>query len=151
MEEVFETASKLEEVGDVLGAWDLLFGWWIEYTDHEYFDEEKVPLIREKIDALLDRNPELIDKRVQIMMEDCSIENYHSGGGHDVTIIEEAMQLARDAQRPDLELAALEHHIGIQVARFGAPYRETEGLRDRLEELRQRAAEHIGNEQDSTD
>ena len=151
MEEVVETASKLEEVGDVLGAWDLLFGWWIEYTDHEYFDEEKVPLIREKIDALLDRNPELIDKRVQIMMEDCSIENYHSGGGHDVTIIEEAMQLARDAQRPDLELAALEHHIGIQVARFGAPYRETEGLRDRLEELRQRAAEHIGNEQDSTD
>jgi len=151
MEEVFETASKLEEVGDVLGAWDLLFGWWIEYTDHEYFDEEKVPLIRERIDALLDRNPELIDKRVQIMMEDCSIENYHSGGGHDVTIIEEAMQLARDAQRPDLELAALEHHIGIQVARFGAPYRETEGLRDRLEELRQRAAEHIGNEQDSTD
>jgi len=107
--------------------------------------------IRERIDALLDRNPELIDKRVQIMMEDCSIENYHSGGGHDVTIIEEAMQLARDAQRPDLELAALEHHIGIQVARFGAPYRETEGLRDRLEELRQRAAEHIGNEQDSTD
>ena len=151
MEEVFETASKLEEVGDVLGAWDLLFGWWIEYTDHEYFDEEKVPLIRERIDALLDRNPELIDKRVQIMMEDCSIENYHSGGGHDVTIIEEAMQLARDAQRPDLELAALEHHIGIQVARFGAPYRETEGLRDRLEELRQRAAEHIGNEQNSTD
>ena len=150
MEEVFETASKLEEVGDVLGAWDLLFGWWIEYTDHEYFDEEKVPLIRERIDALLDRNPELIDKRVQIMMEDCSIENYHSGGGHDVTIIEEAMQLARDAQRPDLELAALEHHIGIQVARFGAPYREPEGLRDRLEELRQRAAEHIGNEKAST-
>ena len=151
MEEVFETASKLEEGGDVIGAWDLLFGWWIEYTDHEYFDEEKAPPIRERIDALLDRNPELIDKRVQIMMEDCSIENYHSGGGHDVTIIEEAMQLARDAQRPDLELAALEHHIGIQVARFGAPYRETEGLRDRLEELRQRAAEHLGNEQEPTE
>ena len=151
MEEGFETASKLEEVGDVLGAWDLLFGWWIEYTDHEYFDEEKVPLIRERIDALLDRNPELIDKRIQIMMEDCSIENYHSGGGHDVTIIEEAMQLARDAQRPDLELAALEHHIGIQVARYGAPYRETEGLRDKLEELRERAAEHLGNDPNSTD
>ena len=151
MEDVFETASKLEEGGDAIGAWDLLFGWWREYTDHEYFDEEKAPPIRERIDALLDRNPELIDKRVQIMMEDCSIENYHSGGGHDVTIIEEAMQLARDAQRPDLELEAFEHHIGIQVARFGAPYWETEGLRDRLEELRQRAAEHIGNEQDSTD
>ena len=151
MEEVFETASKLEEVGDVLGAWDLLFGWWIEYTDHEYFDEEKATLIRERIDALLDRNPELIDKRIQIMMEDCSIENYHSGGGHAVPIIEEAMQLARDAQRPDLELAALEHHIGIQVARYGAPYRETEGLRDKLEELRERAAEHLGNDPNSTD
>ena len=151
MEEVFETASKLEEVGDVLGAWDLLFGWWIEYTDHEYFDEEKVPLIRERIDALLDRNPELIDKRVQIMMEDCSIENYHSGGGHDVTIIEEAMQLARDAQRPDLELAVFEHHISIQVQRYGGSYRETEGLRDRLEELRQRAAEYHGNDPGPTE
>ena len=107
--------------------------------------------IRERIDALLDRNPELIDKRVQIMMEDCSIEAYWSGGGHDVTIIEEAMQLARDAQRPDLELATLEHHIGIQVARYGGSYRETEGLRDRLEELRLRAAEHLGNEPDPTE
>ena len=146
MEEVFETASKLEEGGDVIGAWDLLFGWWIEYTDHEYFDEEKVPLIRERLDALLDRNPELIDKRVQIMLEDCSIEAYWSGGGHDVTIIEEAMQLARDAQRPDLELAALEHHIGIQVARYGGSYRETEGLSDRLGELRQKAADYPGND-----
>ena len=85
------------------------------------------------------------------MMEDCSIENYHSGGGHDVTIIEEAMQLARDAQSPDHELAALEYHIGIQVARYGAPYRETEGLRDKLEELRERAAEHLGNDPNSTD
>ena len=151
MEEVFETASKLEEGGDVIGAWDLLFGWWIEYTDHEYFDEEKAPLIRERIDALLDRNPELIDKRIQIMMEDCSIEAYHSGAGHDVTIIEEAMQLARDAQRPDLELVAFEHHIGIQVARYGGSYWETEGLRDRLEELRQRAAEHHGNDPDPTE
>ncbi len=151
MEEIFGLASKIEESGDAIGAWDLLFVLWMEYTDHEYFDEEKVPLIRERIDALLDRNPELIDKRVQIMMEDCSIENYHSGGGHDVTIIEEAMQLARDAQRPDLELAALEHHIGIQVARYGAPYRETEGLRDKLEELRERAAEHLGNDPNSTD
>jgi len=147
----FDEAARLDEEGDSEGAWRILFAEWQQHTDLDYFDQEMVGKIRERIDALLDRNPELIDKRIQIMMEDCSIENYHSGGGHDVTIIEEAMQLARDAQRPDLELAALEHHIGIQVARYGAPYRETEGLRDKLEELRQRAVEHLGNEQDPTE
>ena len=54
MEEIFGLASKIEESGDAIGAWDLLFVLWMEYTDHEYFDEEKVPLIRERIDALLD-------------------------------------------------------------------------------------------------
>ena len=140
MEEVFETASKLEENGDTRGAWDLLFGLWIEYTDHEYFEEEKAPLVRERIDALLDRNPELIDQRVQIMMEDCSIEAYHSGGGHDVSVIEDAMRLAQDANRPDLELEAFEHHVSIQVGRFGAPYRETEGLKDKHEALKEKAS-----------
>ena len=46
MEEIFGLASKIEESGDAIGAWDLLFVLWMEYTDHEYFDEEKVPLIR---------------------------------------------------------------------------------------------------------
>ena len=39
-----------------------------------------------------------------------------------------------------------EHHIGIQVARYGGSYRETEGLRDRLEELRQKATDYHGND-----
>ena len=142
----FDEAARLDEEGDPEGAWRILFVEWQQHTDHDYFDQEMVVKIRERIDALLDRNPELIDKRVQIMLEDCSIEAYWSGGGHDVTIIEEAMQLARDAQRPDLELAALEHHIGTQVARYGGSYRETEGLRDRLEELRQKAADYPGND-----
>ena len=142
----FDEATRLDQEGDSEGAWRSLFAEWQQHTDLDYFDQEMVVKIRERIDALLDRNPELIDKRVQIMLEDCSIEAYWSGGGHDVTIIEEAMQLARDAQRPDLELAALEHHIGIQVARYGGSYRETEGLSDRLEELRQKAADYLGND-----
>ena len=57
----------------------------------------------------------------------------------------------QDAQRPDLELAVFEHHISIQVQRYGGSYRETERLRDRLEELRQKVAEYLGNEPDPTE
>jgi len=142
----FDEAARLDKEGDSEGAWRILFVEWQQHTDHDYFDQEMAGKIRERIDTLLDRNPELIDKRVQIMLEDCSIEAYWSGGGHDVTIIEGAMQLACDAQRPDLELEAFEHHIGIQVARYGGSYRETEGLSDRLEELRQKAADYLGND-----
>ena len=138
----FDEATRLDQEGDSEGAWRILFVEWQQHTDHDYFDQEMAGKIRERIDALLDRNPELIDKRVQIMLEDCSIEAYWSGGGHDVTIIEEAMQLARDAQRPDREYAALRRHCSIQVQRFGGSYWKTEGLRDRLEELRKRAEDH---------
>jgi len=147
----FDEATRLDQEGDSEGAWRILFAEWQQHTDLDYFDQEMVVKIRERIDALLDRNPELIDKRVQIMLEDCSIEAYWSGGGHDVTIIEEAMQLARDAQRPDLELEAFEHHCSIQVQRYGGSYWETEGLRDRREELRQKAADYHGNDPDPTE
>ena len=52
------------------------------------------------------------------------------------------VSLSTPIPRPDLEYAALRRHCSIQVQRFGGSYWQTEGLRDRLEELRQRAVDH---------
>jgi hypothetical protein len=144
-------ALNLESEGDLEAAWRMLYDEWLSYTDHEYFDYEMASLFSLELDQLFERNRSLLGKKIQKICEECSIDAYHSGGGHDVAMVEAGFKLAQDANRPDLELELLEHHVGLQVARYGASYWDTEGLRDRLEELRQNAADYLGNNSDPTE
>ena len=136
----FDEAARLDEGGDPEGAWRILFEEWRQHTDHDYFDEEMAGKIRERIDALLDRNPGMIGRRIEIMKDDMLIDVFWSGG-YDVSIAEEAMRLAREAGRPDLELEALGQHVSIQVTRHGGVYRDRPGLRETIEELERQVAE----------
>lgn len=142
----FERAAGLEGDGDLRGAWDLLFEEWQAHTDHDYFDGETADMIRERIDSLLERNPALLEERIELAMDEMAVEANQSGGGFDASITEEAMEMAREAGRPDLELRVLERHIGIQVARIGPIYRETPGLKEKLEELRTQSEEYGGSQ-----
>ena len=144
-------ALNLESEGDLEAAWRMLYDEWLSYTDHEYFDYEMASLFSLELDQLFERNHSLLGKKIQKICDECSIDSYHSGGGHDVAMVEAGFKLAQDANRPDLELELLEHHVGLQVARYGASYWDTEGLRDRLEELRQNAADYLGNNSDPTE
>ena len=136
LELVLNQALDLEKKGDLEAAWNMLNDEWLGYTDHEYFDYEMASLFSNELEQLFNRNPSLLALKIEKICDECSIDAYHSGGGHDVALVEAGFKLTQEAKRPDLELMLLEHHIGIQVARFGPSYRDTEGLREKLAELR---------------
>tara|TARA_B100001173_G_C15823627_1_gene477304 strand:+ start:208 stop:696 length:489 start_codon:yes stop_codon:yes gene_type:complete len=134
-------ALNLESEGDPEAAWRMLYDEWLSYTDHEYFDYEMASLFSLELDQLFERNHSLLGEKIQKICEECSIDAYHSGGGHDVAMVETGFKLAQDANRPDLELELLEHHVGLQVARYGPSYRNTEGLTDKMNLLKERIRE----------
>ena len=131
-------ALNLESEGDLEAAWRMLYEEWLSYTDHEYFDYEMASLFSLELDHLFERNRSLLGEKIQKICEECSIEAFHSGGGHDVAMVEAGFELAQDADRPDLELELLEHHVSLQVARYGPSYRNTEGLTDKMNLLKER-------------
>jgi len=137
-------ARNLESEGDLEAAWRMLYDEWLSYTDHEYFDYEMASLFSLELDQLFERNHSLLGKKIQKICEECSIDAYHSGGGHDVAMVEAGFKLAQDANRPDLELELLEHHVGLQVARYGPSYRNTEGLTDKMNLLKEKISERDG-------
>ena len=137
-------ARNLESEGDLEAAWRMLYDEWLSYTDHEYFDYEMASLFSLELDQLFERNHSLLGKKIQKICDECSIDAYHSGGGHDVAMVEAGFKLAQDANRPDLELELLEHHVGLQVARYGPSYRNTEGLTDKMNLLKEKISEREG-------
>ena len=146
LEKALIPALNLESRGDAKGAWRMLCDEWLSYTDHEYFDYEMASLFSLELDHLFERNHSLLGEKIQKICDECSIDAYHSGGGHDVAMVEAGFKLAQDANRPDLELELLEHHVGLQVARHGPSYWDTKGLTGRLEKLRQKAADYLGKD-----
>ena len=141
LEKALIPALNLESEGDPEAAWRVLYDEWLSYTDHEYFDYEMASLFSLELDQLFERNHSLLGEKIQKICEECSIDAYHSGGGYDVTMVEAGFKLAQDANRPDLELELLEHHVGLQVARYGPSYRNTEGLTDKMNLLKERIRE----------
>ena len=137
-------ALNLESEGDLEAAWRMLYDEWLSYTDHEYFDYEMASLFSLELDQLFERNHSLLGEKIQKICEECSIDAYHSGGGHDVAMVEAGFKLAQDANRPDLELELLEHHVGLQVARYGPSYRNTDGLTDKMNLLKEKISEMDG-------
>ena len=112
-------ADRLEREGDLIGAWNILSEEWISHTDIDYYDEEMAIKILQWIDNLFQRNPEMIEQKVSINL--MRMQSLHYWGGHDEAIdaVEGALRIAKEANRPDLELKALEMHGSIQSQRYG--------------------------------
>ena len=114
-----EEAERQESEGDFIGAWKILSEEWMAHTDIDYFDDEMAVQLNKWIDELFDRNPEMIEQRVEMKLMVMKLNT--ALGDHDGSLnaAEEAMRLAREADRPDLELEALEMHGSIQSQRYG--------------------------------
>jgi len=135
LKEALDEALEQERNGLLLVAWNILYHNWQAYTDIEYYDDEMAILFAEQLELLYERNPQLISQKIEFMLEKCRLEGYFSGGGYDVKTIEDAIKIAQDNDRPDLELEIIQTHASNQVNRYGGAYWKTEGLRERIEEL----------------
>ena len=85
----------------------------------DYFDDEMATQIRGWIDELFERNPNMIEQRVEMKLMLMRVNHYWGGHNEGLDAAEEAMRIAREADRPDLELEALEMHGSIQTQRYG--------------------------------
>ena len=135
LKEALDEALEQERNGLPLVAWNKLYRNWQAYTDIEYYDDEMAILFAEQLELLYERNPQLISRKIEFILEKCRLEGYFSGGGYDVKAIEDAIKIAQDNDRPDLELEIIQTHASNQVNRYGGAYWKTEGLRERIEEL----------------
>ena len=114
-----EEAERLESEGDLIGAWNILSEEWMAHTDIDYFDDEMAVTLSEWIDDLFDRNPEMIEQRVAMKLMVMNLNTASGDYEGSLNAAEEAMGIAREADRPDLELEALEMHGSIQSQRYG--------------------------------
>ena len=114
-----EEAERMEAEGDLRGAWEILSEEWMAHTDMDYFDDEMATKIRGWIDELFQRNPNMTEQRVEMKL--MVMQANHFWGGHSEALdrFEEALRIAQEADRPDLELEALEMHGSIQSQRYG--------------------------------
>jgi len=135
LKKALDEALEQEKIGYPNVAWRMLYDHWCGYTDHEYYDDEMAILFAEQLELLYERNPKLVHQKIGLMLDQARSEGYHSGGGYDVKTIEDAIKIAQDNDRPDLELEIIQTHASNQVNRYGGAYWKTEGLRERIEEL----------------
>ena len=114
-----DDADRMERDGDLEGAWGILSEEWMSHTDIDYYDDQMAIRISGWIEELFQRNPGMTDQRVEMRLMEMS--SLHFWGQHDDALgaAEDAMRIAREAGRPDLELEALESHGGIQAQRYG--------------------------------
>jgi len=105
----YENADQMEKDGDIKGAWELLHEEYRQHTDVDYFDEETAGILHDYLEALYGRNPELlVAERIDLLLDELAIGAYW--GHYDDSLVEQAVELAQGAERPDLELKVLEHH-----------------------------------------
>ena len=114
-----EEAERLEGEGDLDGAWEILSEEWVNHTDMDYFDDEMATRIRGWIDDLFLRNPGMTDQRVEMELMVMRLNHYWGGHNEGFDRFEEALMIAKEADRLDLELEALEMHGSIQSQRYG--------------------------------
>ena len=112
-------AESLEANGDLNGAWGILSEEWMNHTDMDYFDDEMAAQIRSWIDELFERNPNMTEQRVEMNLMIMRANHYWGGHNEGIDRFEEALGIAREAGRPDLELEVLEMHGSIQSQRYG--------------------------------
>ena len=105
----YENADQMEKDGNLKGAWRLLHEEYKAHTDHEYFDEETAGILHDYLEALFARHPELlVAEKIDLLLDGLQIGAYW--GHYDDSLVEQAVELAQDAERPDLELKVLENH-----------------------------------------
>ena len=112
-------AERLESEGDTIGAWEILSEEWMSHTDIDYFDDEMATQIRGWIDELFERNPNMTEQRVEMNLMIMRVNHYWGGHNEGFDRFEEALGIAKEAGRPDLELEVLEMHGSIQSQRYG--------------------------------
>ena len=106
----YENADQMEKDGDIKGAWNLLHEEYRQHTDVEYFDEETAGILHDYLEALYTRHPELlVAEKIDLLLEGLQIGAYW--GHYDDSLVEQAVELAQGAERPDLELKVLEQLI----------------------------------------
>ena len=130
----YENADQMEKDGDLEGAWDLLHEEYRQHTDIEYFDEETAGILHDYLKGLFARHSEkLVAQRIDLLLDELSIGAYW--GHYDDSLVEQAVQLAQDAERPDLELKVLEQHrSNLQTQSKGYGF-DSESLDQRIAEL----------------
>ncbi len=104
---------------------------YIAHADLDYFDDEMATQIRGWIDELFERNPNMIEQRVEMKLMLMRVNHYWGGHNEGLDAAEEAMRIAREADRPDLELEALEMHGSIQTQRYGGIQNMPQGRKRR--------------------
>jgi len=114
-----EDADRMEREGDLNGAWEILSEEWMSHTDMDYYDDEMANRIQGWIYDLFERNPGMIDQRVEMKLMQMSSLHYWEFHNDALKEAEGAMRIARENGRPDLELDALERHGSIQSQRYG--------------------------------
>jgi hypothetical protein len=114
-----EEAARLESEGNLEGAWEILSGEWMNHTDMDYYDDEMAIRISGWIYELFERNPGMIEQRVEMRLMEMGSLHYWGFHNDALESAEDAMRIAREAGRADLEMNALERHGGIQSQRYG--------------------------------
>ena len=143
-----EQADRLEKEGDLDGAWEILSDDWMAHTDVDYYDDEMASRLNQWICDLFDRNPGMIEQRVRMKLLEKDVMHYW--GLHDDAIrnSEDAMRIAKEAGRPDLELEALDSHEGSQIGRYGGSQNvpQKEDIERYREDILERLEEKYGSE-----
>ena len=92
--------EALEMDGSVKEAWVTLYNEWRQHTDHEYFDQDMAAKLYNLLEALFERNPELIEQRLEMLQDEMMIARYW--GTIDPKDVEKGIKIAQDAGRADL-------------------------------------------------
>ena len=132
----YDNADKKEKDGDIKGAWKLLHDEYRGHTDIEYFDEETAGILQDYLEALYTRHAELlVVEKSDLIIDSLQIGAYW--GHYDDSLVEQAIELAKSIQRPDLELKILEHHRSNQQAlsKGYGPF-DSDNLDQRIQELK---------------
>jgi len=105
--DTYATVASLEESGKIEEAWDVLMGQWYAHADRDYFDDDMYHQLGQKMHELYSRHPRLIDKRIELFMQQMACEAYF-GRSVGQRSLDEGKEICKKAKRPDLELLVVE-------------------------------------------
>ena len=130
----YENADQMEKDGDIKGAWKLLHEEYRQHTDVEYFDEETAGILHDYLEALYTRHQGLlVAEKIDLLLDSLQIGAYW--GHYDDSLVEQAVELTQDAERPDLELKVLENHRSNKQTLSKGYVFDSGNLDQRIQEL----------------
>jgi hypothetical protein len=124
-------ADALEKQGKLRDAWNILYEEWRQHTDVEYFDQDMAGKLYTLLEALFERNPILVEERLEMLLDEMMIARYWST--IDTQDVEKGIKLARDSERIDLELKFLVEYRDLAFS--DTLTKPSESLTNRIAEL----------------